>query len=163
MSVLIIVVLPKIRRVLSGEKVVVTNVLAAKYANSGTSSEDPHSPSGQQRYLVAAPLQLKKDDPMPRELETRLYDMQGLLRTVTNRNGQGRPLLPQQWRTLQIEIARLKANLDRIDLSLVSGDLWVEELPIESSAHSISQMAMGVTKEEQEHRDDDSFGEREGE
>jgi hypothetical protein len=144
MSVLIILVLPKIRRVLSGEKVVVTNALAARYANSGSSSEDALSHSDRPRYLVGAPLQLKKDDPMPRELETHLYDLQGLLRTVTKQNGQGRPLSAAQWRTLQIDVARLKAELDRIDLSLLSGDLLAQELPVEASTQSFSNMAPGV-------------------
>lgn len=56
---------------------------------------------------------------MPPEMETYVLDLQTLLRSVSDQNGQGRPLRASQWKKLQVNVAKLKMELDRIDLSLL--------------------------------------------
>ncbi|EEC47275.1 predicted protein [Phaeodactylum tricornutum CCAP 1055/1] len=122
MAVLIIVVFPKMKRVLSGEKVILTNVLAARYDRSSSNrASATHSPSSRRPtvFLAKEPVKLQKDDAMPPEMETYVLDLQTLLRSVSDQNGQGRPLRASQWKKLQVNVAKLKMELDRIDLSLL--------------------------------------------
>lgn len=77
-SVLVLIVWPKIRRVLSGEKVVVSKLLGASYA---TSSLTASTTTGEQ-YQIR--ITQGKDDPLPRHLEADIVVMEALLRDVTN-------------------------------------------------------------------------------
>jgi hypothetical protein len=76
-SVLVLIVWPKIRRVLSGEKVVVSKLLGASYGTSSLTMTTFGEES--QRRITQA-----KDDPLPRHLEANIVVMEALLRDVKN-------------------------------------------------------------------------------
>lgn len=85
MLVLILIVRPKIRRVKSGEKVVMSNLLAERSSERSQSGTDGTT-FGIQTVSVTAPhITLKQDDPLPRRLELDLYRMRDLLQTLSNR------------------------------------------------------------------------------
>jgi len=116
-------VLPKVRRVLSGEKVVVSNLLATKFSMgtiSTASAESENTPAGrqyQQRIIV------RKNDPMPRIIETQVYEMEGLLGKVDNLCQEGRTVSLDLWKQMQQDVARFKMDLDKVDLQ------WDDEAP----------------------------------
>jgi hypothetical protein len=75
MSVLVIIVWPKIRRVLSGEKVVVSGLLGSNLTSSAFSS-----PKAESRNRIT----VNKDDPIPKKIEAGILAMEELLQGVTN-------------------------------------------------------------------------------
>ena len=78
-SVLVLIVWPKIRRVLSGEKVVVSKLLGASYGTSSLTTTTTTFGEENQRRITQA-----KDDPLPRHLEADIVVMEALLRDVSN-------------------------------------------------------------------------------
>lgn len=77
---LVIIVLPKIRRVWSGEKLVITNVLDSRFKPampSGTSEESRNSES--ERVC------LKVGDPLPRTIEQHVLNLHDVLRLVEHK------------------------------------------------------------------------------
>jgi len=113
MLVLTILVLPKIKRVLSGEKVVISNVLAGKYGRRNSSSALESQSTFQQfqdRIVV------KKDDPLPRSIETQVYEIQSLLSEIDNLCQEGRTVSLELWQQMQRDVARFKMELDKVDL-----------------------------------------------
>jgi hypothetical protein len=108
-AILFNIVLPKILRVLSGEKVVLTHLLArynqqtagGLLLEDGSTGEDyrrsmlvlkASSTNGTNSgralsstavYSPGAVVKLKRDDPLPRKLENGIYDVQGLLGQVS--------------------------------------------------------------------------------
>jgi hypothetical protein len=76
-SVLVLIVWPKIRRVLSGEKVVLSKLLGASYGTSSLTTTTLEG--GNQRRITQA-----KDDPLPRHLEADIVVMEALLRDISN-------------------------------------------------------------------------------
>jgi hypothetical protein len=74
-SVLVLIVWPKIRRVLSGEKVIVSKLLGASYGTSSMTMTSFGEES--QRRITQA-----KDDPLPQHLEADIVVMEALLREV---------------------------------------------------------------------------------
>lgn len=94
MTLLVIVVWPKIRRVQSGEKVVMSRLLGAARGFSN-SSPTPTLAAGEPESKVSlagqnATAQIRnritvnRDDPMPKEVETGILAMEELFRGVTN-------------------------------------------------------------------------------
>jgi hypothetical protein len=74
---LVLIVWPKIRRVLSGEKVVVSKLLGSSFGTSSLSSTTTGEEN--QRRITQA-----KDAPLPRRLEADIVVTEALLRDVTN-------------------------------------------------------------------------------
>lgn len=74
---LVLIVWPKIRRVLSGEKVVMSKLLGASYGTSSLTSTT-YGEENQRRITQA------KDDPLPRHLEADIVVMEALLRDISN-------------------------------------------------------------------------------
>ena len=65
---------------------------------------------------------------MPRDIEIQTLGLQSLLRTVIDQNSQGRPLTAEQWRKLQVDVAKFKGELDRVDYAaLISEDYEPQE------------------------------------
>ena len=120
LSVLIFFIWPKIQRVMSGEKVVVTNILSARFDSMARQSTE-HSESGDRQstgtYTIGETIKVGKDDPIPRSVETRVLVLQDVLREITEECGEGRPLNADVWGRLRIDVARLKNELDRVELS----------------------------------------------
>lgn len=80
------IVLPKVLRVMSGEKVVVTTALGAQMPLSGHGGTNGHAVSGLDYQSPAVqPIKLKEDDPLPESVERHLIDLQQLLRRVTEK------------------------------------------------------------------------------
>jgi hypothetical protein len=88
-SLLVLIVWPKIRRVRSGEKVVMSRLLDAARGVSRTAAVGEPEP----KFTVAgqkATVQLRNritvniDDPIPKEVETGILAMEELFRGVTN-------------------------------------------------------------------------------
>ena len=86
MSLLVVIVWPKIRRVRSGEKVVMSRLLDAANGVSRTAAAgEPES-----KFTVPVTEQIRnritvnRDDPIPKEVETGILAMEELLRGVTN-------------------------------------------------------------------------------
>lgn len=75
---LVLIVWPKIRRVLSGEKVVVSKLLGASYGTSSLTTTTTFGEENQKRITQA------KDDPLPRHLEGDIVVMEALLRDISN-------------------------------------------------------------------------------
>jgi hypothetical protein len=75
-SVLVFIVWPKIKRVLSGEMVIVSKLLSN--FRSSSISLPPTGEQNQRRIILAV------DDPLPRQLEADIIAMEALLRGVTN-------------------------------------------------------------------------------
>ncbi len=82
MSILSLFVWPKIRRVLSGEKIVMTNVIANRFdgntqrASSGYSHE---TALNSKAYSVQSKINLSPDDPVPRSVETSVLSFHDFL------------------------------------------------------------------------------------
>lgn len=104
MVVLVIIVLPKVRRSQSGEKVVMTNLVSARflaptitpkpassYALDRNSSQLPTIESGIEedipvKFAIESSRRLLKvDDPLPREVEASIIGFQGILRGITRK------------------------------------------------------------------------------
>jgi hypothetical protein len=91
-SVLVIIVWPKIRRVRSGEKVVISGLLGATRFStpsstpSNTAAGELESPRAGQNAIAQNRnrVSVNRGDPMPKELETGILAMGELLRSVTN-------------------------------------------------------------------------------
>jgi hypothetical protein len=79
-SALVIIVWPKIRRVMSGEKVVISRLL-------GTTPETKFTLAGQNPSVQnsnSSTTTVKRDDPIPVEVESGILAMEVLLRGVAN-------------------------------------------------------------------------------
>jgi hypothetical protein len=90
-SLLVIIVWPKIRRARSGEKVVMSGLLDAARGVSSLPST-PKAAAGEPESLAEqnATVQIRnrvtvnKDDPMPKQVENSILAMEELFREVTN-------------------------------------------------------------------------------
>lgn len=89
-SVLVLIVWPKVNRVRSGEKVVVSGLLGSRYSMKIPSATESRYESDRS-MMESAPdlgkrerIQVNEDDPVPPGIETKILDMQGLFRRVTN-------------------------------------------------------------------------------
>jgi hypothetical protein len=94
MSLLVVIVWPKIRRVRSGEKVVMSRLLnAARGASSSPSTPTAAAGEPESNFTVAGQnataqirnrITVNRDDPIPKEVETGILAMEELFRGVTN-------------------------------------------------------------------------------
>jgi len=94
---MLIIIWPKIHRVLSGEKVVVSTLLGSRFSTStkapSSSSDDAQTGAempviqvfGKNRQQPEKRIKLKKDDPLPTTVETKILDVQSILRGVTEK------------------------------------------------------------------------------
>mmetsp|Transcript_27172 Transcript_27172/g.56932 ORF Transcript_27172/g.56932 Transcript_27172/m.56932 type:complete len:105 (-) Transcript_27172:788-1102(-) len=86
--VIVYLVWPKLRRAMKGENVVVGNLLRAYGNASGLSAdsnieiEDTHKTA---LHLSGAPIIVKKDSPLPREIEGEIHQLKSLLQTVSDK------------------------------------------------------------------------------
>lgn len=94
-SVMLIIVRPKMHRVLSGEVVVVSTLLGARFSanrstqvpsssHEETETETPVNIGGKV-HQPEKRIRLKKGDPLPSNVETRILDVQSTLRSVTDK------------------------------------------------------------------------------
>ena len=120
------VVLPKIRRVQSGELFVMSSLFASSSQQSQrdeTTSSDCDGnrpdfiPAQTKRFSAVTPVKLKKDDPLPPRVEKSTLEVHRLLASVTSRSSEGRTLSSQEWKTVRAEVARLKMELDAVELT----------------------------------------------
>jgi hypothetical protein len=81
--VLVAIVWPKIRRVLSGEKVVMSELLGSSFCNNPSSSSSSAAATGEGGTKARNHIILNKDDPLPRQLEADIIFMVEMLRGVT--------------------------------------------------------------------------------
>ena len=63
---------------------------------------------------------MQKDDPMPQETETKIFDVQGILRSISKQCGDGRSLTEDEWAQLHQEVSSLNADVELVDL--LTGD-----------------------------------------
>jgi hypothetical protein len=78
---LVIIVWPKVRRVLSGEKVVISMLLGANM----TTPESKFTLAGQNAIVQNSNrITVNRDDPIPMEVESGILAMEELLRGVAN-------------------------------------------------------------------------------
>lgn len=144
MLVLLLIVQPKINRVWSGDKVVVSNVLresssfpTRSTAGTAGSSRPPDYSAGlnlsrQQTTVSNASsvelpppqpspservITLQQDEPLPRKLELCMYNMLEILRAETRRSSEGHPLKLSSWEALCQETTELSSWTERIELS----------------------------------------------
>jgi len=95
---LVVIVIPKIRRVRNGDKVVIAKLLDSGYTGSSSSdgvqshptlgSETPgdgHGPPQNATTQVVGRIVLHDNDPIPRSIEEQLLKLQGVLRSVTSK------------------------------------------------------------------------------
>lgn len=124
------IVFPKVQRVLSGEKVVVSNMVGGRFsiqqqsaaeapwrqahhqhpetsADTATSTPRPHA--------ISRKVSLDKDDPLPQELEGLLFNVQNVLRGITTKIAQGRAPTQLDLTRLGDEVALLSDELAVVD------------------------------------------------
>jgi hypothetical protein len=165
----------KVQRVLSGEKVVVSNMVGGRFSI--------HQPEAQARWRQAnettstgaetdvlsmakrpAPITMESrkislsvDEPLPTQLEGLLFNVQDVLRSVTKRIAQGRAPSPFDLTRLGEEVALLSDELALVDFVniLRSGNSRrvlqrVEQIKEESSDDLENQesVVQGVPQEE---------------
>jgi hypothetical protein len=86
-SLLVVIVWPKIRRVRSGEKVVMSRLLNAA-GGVGSSPSTPQAAATLAGQNATAQIKnritVNRDDPIPKEVETSILAMEELFRGVTN-------------------------------------------------------------------------------
>ena len=108
--VLLLIVQPKINLVWSHKEIVVGQLLRMETltdSSEGVQHDDtPALPE----------IILQKKDPLPRQLEVCMYNMLSVLRAVTNRSRQGRPLKLSEWNSLCVETSKLSSWTNRIKL-----------------------------------------------
>ena len=138
MLVLLFIVQPKINRVLSGKKVVVSNLLREQRASdtwsSGTSpidnGERRNSHSQQPPNYPLPQIHLKRDDPLPRKLEISMYHMLEILREITRRSSEGRSLRLSDWNALCEEESKLSGWTERIELDWDTEPTTQRSIPV---------------------------------
>ncbi|KAG7338400.1 7 transmembrane sweet-taste receptor of 3 GCPR [Nitzschia inconspicua] len=116
------VIMPKIRRVHSGEMVVLTNILrdmngvntsslsseeeeyrrASQEAAARPSRDGIVTPSndGPRKRVTHCKTVLRNDEPIPKKLERQLYQLNGLTEAITDRCAEGRPMDKTEWEAL---------------------------------------------------------------
>lgn len=130
--VLFFIVWPKVYRVLNGEKVVMSNYLATELRNASVSITDDHhtgsTPSTRftsrrekKTSLTSSNndlfrIYIKKDDPLPASVASKIVESESLLREVTDKFAEGRPLLSKDLTLLQEEIGMLHTELTLIQI-----------------------------------------------
>lgn len=100
MTILAVVVYPKVQRVLSGEKVVISSALEGKFSMRRRGGILPHTSSETCSSIrpTRPPaittenrrISLQDDDPLPVQVESLLFNVQRVLHTVTDTITQGR-------------------------------------------------------------------------
>jgi hypothetical protein len=89
MTVIIVMILPKLRRVWSGEKVVLTTVLDARYKPGSTPSAGGTRCTHEDKASVVTAaeerIRLKEGDPLPYPVEQQVLRLYDVLRTVEDR------------------------------------------------------------------------------
>ncbi len=93
-AVLILIIWPKVLRVRSGEKVVISNMLGSKFGKNSTSETSSRPTDDQDMTLVphdtSTPTEnvrlcWREHEVLPKHIEQQIYDLQVFLRTVTHR------------------------------------------------------------------------------
>lgn len=143
--VLVLIVQPKINRVWSGKPVVISDMLR-KQADMDTSETtsaagSPYPRARPSHYstddgateptevTVTLPMiHLQKNDPLPRKLELSMYQMLSILRDITRRSSDGRPLRHSDWDAFQDEVFQLSEWVKRIHYETEHGEGGEEEL-----------------------------------
>jgi hypothetical protein len=129
MSVLTMIVFPKVQRVLSGEKVVVSSMVGGRFSihqsameapwqqqtPNETTTTDTTSSTGQRPGPLLRKISLGADDPLPQELEGLLFNVQNVLRGVTTKIAQGRAPTQLDLTRLGEEVALLSDELAVVD------------------------------------------------
>ena len=99
-AILVNIIMPKILRVLSGEKVVLTHLLTRYNQPMGALADDPSTENyqgilrksssktvgGGRRSTMFSPgeiVKLNRDDPLPRKLESGIYDVHSMLGQIS--------------------------------------------------------------------------------
>lgn len=126
--VLILIVQPKINRVLSGKKVVVSNLLRKQLDSEGSETTSVtggtatgisgflHSPRTESLPSVVLPkIRLHANEPLPRKLELSMYQMMSVLRNLTRRLSDGRSLRQSDWNAFSSEAFKLAEWTKRIE------------------------------------------------
>lgn len=132
------VVIPKIRRARSGEKVVLSNVL--RHINQVSSSsesdfddrrlvtqqwqinEDLTPPNEIGANKARKRIVVQADEGLPSKIEQKLYAMKHLTIAVTDRCAEGRPLDEDEWDSLLQTIAELASDLESLSMNFSAGD-----------------------------------------
>lgn len=138
--VVFLLVWPKIQRVRSGEKVVMSTLLGSRYsATSMTSMEsaqeeilcDHELASGSSKSSIV----LRENDPIPPSVEKSAMELHSTLQRLMEGCGDGQPVSSQCWNLLCNEASKLKSSLDQVQTD------WAAESPRNSggSLHSQAQ------------------------
>lgn len=127
-----LIVWPKVHRVLSGEKVVMSNYLEGTSSRSmtrdgsrtnvGMSEMLRESPPKEAKQAKEASkdkansrIPLQSDDPLPSSIASKIVCSEQLLREATDKFNEGRPLLSEEISLLQEELGLLCNELSRIE------------------------------------------------
>ena len=127
-----LIVWPKVHRVLSGEKVVMSNYLEGTSSRSMTRDgsrtnvgmsemlrESPPKESKQAKEAskdkANSRIPLQSDDPLPSSIASKIVCSEQLLREATDKFNEGRPLLSEEISLLQEELGLLCNELSRIE------------------------------------------------
>jgi hypothetical protein len=129
MSVLTMIVFPKVQRVLSGEKVVVSSMVGGRFSIHQQSADEApwrqahHHPETSVDTTASTPrphaltrrVSLDVDDPLPQELEGLLFNVQNVVRGITTKIAQGRAPSQLDLTMLGDEVALLSDELAVVD------------------------------------------------
>ena len=139
MSVLAVIVFPKVQRVMSGEKVVMSNMVGGRFSIHQRTHEaswrqnnirerttgDTEATEATAHRMQKPPhvstesrkISLQTDDPLPPQVEGLLFDVQGVLRAVTQKIMQGRAPSREDITRLGEEVGLLSDELLLIDFA----------------------------------------------
>jgi len=127
---LVILVLPKIRRVMSGEKVVISALLGARFSSYGNA----HLKSNVNHHNESFKITINEDDPIPSWMSSHIMDLQDTLQRISDRCNDGRSLLRSDWLRLDKDSRALVADLDRVDFSFLTVE---EEVKVPTQTETV--------------------------
>lgn len=155
-STLSMIVIPKIRRAKSGERIIMSKLLDPKLSRrhssiglpvtaarlGGVLEGDADSPEGAisapDRTMIASncvkfriPIVLNHDDPPPRRIERQLFSLKDLISEFTNDSLEGRHIPLSLWNTIISDVDRLNGDLQSMEFTWKGED--EESLEYDSS------------------------------
>lgn len=113
------IVLPKVQRVRSGEKIVATTLMNS---NMGTRKSSEQSPKPVSGLSDPETITISRNESLPIKLERQLLNLSEILRGVTFELAEGKTLRLDDWNTLIDEVSLLHNSLERVQFSWVVED-----------------------------------------
>lgn len=144
-STISMIVIPKIRRAKSGERIVMSKLLDPKLSRrqssiglpataarlggvlDGSNLDDPSGPEGAlsgseqttitKNCVFRTPIVLNYEDPPPRRIERQLFALKDLISEFTNNSLEGRHITLSLWNMIISDVDRLNGDLQAMEFN----------------------------------------------